>query len=177
VIDLTPKDRLILVNQYKILEALGPDEDEVVEYAKAREILRNGYASEIADLFTGITESYVSHKTSLEVCDVLLMFDNIYFAIEQVGDDEIEHSSSLQFSGYDIHGEDEHLKYCTFRLNQPDFTNRIKNKSGNYNSPRPMIDTYNRMVKAWRESVEPPKLTRDDLVRIAASAIPPPDRR
>lgn len=172
MIDLTPKDRLILANQYKILKALYPG--EAAEYDNNLKIIENGYASKTDDLFLHITESYVSREISKEVRDVLGMFDEIGYAIDQLGGvDGIKNASSLRFRGYDGNGEFEHIGYCQFILGDPDIYKWIKPRSETYNSHCPMIGIYGRMVEAWHKSKEPAGLTRDDLSRIAASALNP----
>lgn len=64
-------DRLILSNQYRILEALYPDER--VAYAKSRAVIEGGYSLHYSDLAKCLNEELIPQQCE-EVDDVLEMF-------------------------------------------------------------------------------------------------------
>ena len=78
--DLKPtlEQRLILINQYKILEKLCPEDAEV--YSQYREILEGGYTLNYNDLLQMISDD-ISEEQLREVLDILDMYRWLYFAV------------------------------------------------------------------------------------------------
>ena len=78
--DLQPtlEQRLILINQYKILEKLYPEEAET--YSQHREILEEGYTLHYNDLIQVISED-IPENLLREVLDILDMYRGLYFAV------------------------------------------------------------------------------------------------
>ena len=66
------KERIILCNQYLILEKLYPEDAE--DYAQTRKALEHGYALHYSDLAENIYEDELSEQECQEVLDILNMY-------------------------------------------------------------------------------------------------------
>ena len=71
----TKKERLILINQYKILSKLCPDDSE--HYNELREILEDGY-----EIFYSQIDEWISQDMSKSEGEFVLEILNLYRAIE-----------------------------------------------------------------------------------------------
>lgn len=79
---LSKVERLMLVNQYLILEGLYPDEKEF--YANNRKAIEEGFELHYSDLFAGISDKTLTEKECREVLDILDMFRAITFSYEKL---------------------------------------------------------------------------------------------
>jgi uncharacterized protein YfbU (UPF0304 family) len=92
---VTPTDRLILMNQYEILNKL----DQSSSYENNIKVLRSGFESEIEYLFSGIDEEGLSKNDCGEVIDVLAMFDHLIVSLEKMEDKDGLTERDVTFRG------------------------------------------------------------------------------
>ena len=71
--NFTLKERLILANQYSILEKLSEDEDDAKHYAQMRTIVQDGLTLEYGDLYSGFEKEELTEQQCHEVIDILDM--------------------------------------------------------------------------------------------------------
>jgi uncharacterized protein len=69
---LSMTERLILRNQYRILEKLYPNESE--SYSQFQRILESGYEMHYLEMFQTIDEDIMPREQSKEVLDILSMY-------------------------------------------------------------------------------------------------------
>ena len=74
---LTPVERLILANQYRILSALNEKEARHYGYPNRIPILESGFEDHYHEIFGSIAEP-PSAEVCAEVADILNLFDAIY---------------------------------------------------------------------------------------------------
>lgn len=158
---LTKTERVILANQYRLLEALVPDEADY--FAQRRQIVEKGYAihySEIDQWFYDEMEP----EASREVLDILNMFRALTKAARQ----NLSVGAKLNFEGFDGNEEAAEFGYVTFLIETLGrFTEIDINE---LNSHWPMLERYRAMLAEWRECKEKYELTQAEIDRIAAAA-------
>lgn len=166
--NLTRTERWTLANQYRILEALYPDEAENMRHA--REALQEGFAGEYETLDNHIYDGpdTMTKEQCREVLDIFRMFSQIHFSLEKLEDKTGIDLGMLTFSGFDGNNETGHMSYARFLKgphgdNWPEFT-------GDLNSHMPSLDVYRRQLAEWKGRSDEMYLTQEDLQAIAAAA-------
>ncbi len=139
---LSRLERLTLVNQFKILAALHPDEAE--DYKDLTTIFERGYASLYSKAFQSMS-SEVTKEISKEVFDILSMHRTLFDSVQRL-EDKGDLEKRIKFFGFDANNESEHLSFATF------FTKdgRTFEESKVFNSHMPTLERYRRMLKVWR---------------------------
>lgn len=143
---ITKRDRLILINQYKILANLNRDEAD--HYNELISILENGYS-----IFYSQLDEWISEEMPLEQGRFVLNILDLYRAIEDIkraSKDKriLEHSYSF-FRGFDGNNETEHMSFCRFLIEKQGKFQEQKQyllKNDNLNSHMPLIGKYQRML-------------------------------
>jgi uncharacterized protein YfbU (UPF0304 family) len=146
---LTKLERISLINQYKIMEALYPD--EATQLSVQREVLERGYEMLYAWGFDMISdgEGAMSVDESKEVWDTMDMFD----AIERSKPKNFDTSPYLRtkFGGYDGNNESKFMAFARFTVERLErFEYLPMERAGSWNSHMPVRDTYNRMLEKWK---------------------------
>lgn len=162
--DLSVKDRLILWNQYSILEALQPEEAD--HYRKLKTILENGYKLHYDDMCPHIDREEFDAEDAREVICILGMFEVIQDSIRE-GSVEGVADWSLQFAGFDGNHEVDQLGYLRFLVEQQDRFRHVI-RDGRYNSHAPLLNRYREMLERYQELGSPMRLT-EEQIRIIAS--------
>ena len=154
-IELSLKDRLYLVNQYRILQKLSENDWEKKDYENLIEILSKGYVIHYDDLFLEIYPEELSIETSRKALDILEMYRGIIFSVENLRKEGTKINISndqIRFPGFDGNDniEGAMMNYITFFIENLGRYNEIKALSGgDYNSHCSMLNTYDRMLKIW----------------------------
>ncbi|MCH7305898.1 YfbU family protein [Acinetobacter sp. NIPH1876] len=151
---LEKKDRLILINQYKILAKL--DTNDANYYKELIQILENGY-----EIFYSLLDQWIDDEMPKEESRFVLDILDLYRAIEDLKrrtkDEElIQHSYSI-FKGFDGNNESEHLGFTRFLIEiQGKFQEQKQYyyQNDHLNSHCPMLDKYRRMLaKVNKENI------------------------
>ncbi|WP_079222600.1 YfbU family protein [Stenotrophomonas maltophilia] len=159
--ELSKKDRVLLINQYRILSHL--DESEAGRYQELIEILENGYT-----IFYSMIDSWVDDEMGLEDGRFVLNVLDLYRAMEDLKrrskDSRILDHGFSYFRGFDGNGETQYMAFCRFLVEvQGKFQEQRSYllKNDNFNSHLPMRDKYMRMLAAakripsiWEMSVD-----------------------
>jgi len=120
-----------------------------------------------------------------ETVEIMGMWDNIEFAYEQLSDGDKERvkkeaepfGEHARFRGFDGNNETEHLSIARFLIDKLDRFSRFKGRS--LNSHAPSLDTYNRMLSAYKEVVRSdpmPPLSASQLIQILNEQVHPSNR-
>ena len=148
---LTKLDRIFLVNQMRIMEALYPE--EAPELSVHREAIERGYellyGLDFESIYDG--DSTMSAEESREVWDTMDMFD----AIERSISEDIDTSgySVTKFAGYDGNYESKFMAFARYTVERlKRFEYLPMNRPGYWNSHMPMRDIYKRMLAIWQQS-------------------------
>jgi uncharacterized protein YfbU (UPF0304 family) len=165
--NLTRLDRLLLINQYRILEALYPD--EAVELSGLRKALESGYKLHYEWNFTNVADNEMSEQDSEFVLEVLQMYRCLHDAYNNhkgnLGDVAPD---KLRFPGFDANEESQLYGYARYFLSDLDRYVELRGDSAipDFNSHWPMRSTYQSMLSAWSESSDKYSLTVSDFQRI-----------
>jgi uncharacterized protein YfbU (UPF0304 family) len=154
-------ERLLLFNQYRILERLDPDGADT--YRKNQDTLAHGYELEYSDILRNVYDPPLSEEACSEAIDVLAMFEAI--GRSGAGDED-----GGTFSGYDGNAEPE-FSYIQHVRRDGRFEHVIDPER--FNSHAPMRAVYRRMLAKWRELGDPREMTREQAQQvIKARAVP-----
>jgi len=148
---LTKVERLILLNQYKILSKLDSDADF---YESNIEILESGYEYDYDSLFGAIDEDPVPVETCRETIEILNMFrrfDHLLYNITdeqktEMGDD----IKKLKFQGFDANN-DKHYFYTKFMINKQGKWDELHDKYLNSHNSY-TIELYRKMLAEYKSS-------------------------
>jgi uncharacterized protein YfbU (UPF0304 family) len=146
--NLTKTERLILANQYRILEKLYPNESS---YSNAAEIVTAGYTRLYREL-----PNQPHEEIPPAVCEEVTEILEMYRALHPVCD--------KSFPGFDGNDEVPHYSYARFMIE--DMGRWIEFKDDDINSHTAMLPTYQAMLREWEASPSKVKLTEDDAARI-----------
>jgi uncharacterized protein YfbU (UPF0304 family) len=160
---LTPVERWMLSNQFRILEALYPDEAE--SYAEAREAIENGYELQYDLLSQHISEDVMSVEDCNEVIDILNMFRVLKFSYEDLDDKSEIDEGDIEFGGFDGNHEGKQMAFTRHFCGSGESYAEL-NRSGGFNSHWPMLDRYRQMLAEWKKSANQHRLTKEDIQRI-----------
>jgi hypothetical protein len=170
--DFDKKDRIILINQFKILERLDPDGD--TDYSEMIEILSNGYSIFYGDINRIVEEEEVSTNDCRFVLDVL----DLYRVIERFKESDedttdIEEHSLGTFRGFDGNNESEYLSFTRFLIQtQGKFQEQLPYEEDNFNSHNLTIHNYRPMIEKWRSLEQPRELSKENIIEILEAGIP-----
>lgn len=167
---LSQKDRLILSNQYRILEALYPDEAE--QFARHREIVESGYELAFDWIAEHIDNDPMSEEACEEVRDILDMYRRMGGSFEQLQDKSGIDPKDLKFEGFDGNNETGHLNFHEFLAKQGKWA-----ESPPLNSHGPMLEMYQRMLEVFRPLKRKVPLDNADIRAILAEKIHPDSRK
>jgi hypothetical protein len=160
---MTKMERLILYNQYKILEKLDSREGEA--YARCATILERGYTREYSDLFDWMSEE-LDERVSEEVIEILSMFRALTDAYRNLADKSGMDERDINFRGFDGNDESKHFGYASFIIRDKAHFRESRNAGDDLNSHSGTLDRYRSMLRAWSASANQTSLTRDDVFRI-----------
>lgn len=150
-LDLSTQQRLILLNQYKILEKLYPEEAE--KYSQYQDIVVNGFTLHYADL---INLEYISEPMKKEdmefVLDILDVYDALYDAVKIRQNQPEYKGKKIVFPGFDGNNEYrliEYMQFFIYKLNRFDCLR--KKNSNDYNTHGITKQYYEQMIEKWRK--------------------------
>lgn len=127
-------ERLILSNQFSILEKLDPQQGNY--YSEAREILENGYALEYTRFMEPFSNEFTADQCR-EVMDILDMYQFLGYAYDQAEDKAGLNPQAVSFPGFSGNEETEYMAYASF-LKKTGQWEKIGNDSDGLNSHIPM---------------------------------------
>lgn len=157
---LDKKDRLILINQYKILAKLEVSDSSY--YKELIQILENGY-----EIFYALLDQWIDDEMSIEESRFVLNVLDLYRAIEDIkrkSKDQklLDHHYGI-FPGFDGNNESEYLGFTRFLIEVQGKYQEQKPyfyQNDHLNSHCPMVNKYKRMLdlskneNIWQMDVE-----------------------
>jgi uncharacterized protein YfbU (UPF0304 family) len=163
---LSRTERWILSNQFRILEALYPEEAK--NLAEQRIALERGYELHYDWLCEYIwdDDAVLTSEECREILDILTMFSSLQRGYEALADRNSIEERRIRFRGFDGNSETAQMAYAEYYCGQDGGRYQDLNLGGDFNSHMPMLDIYRRMLAAWRASECTHDLTADDICRI-----------
>lgn len=166
---LSKKDRVRLINQYRILASLYPN--EAGHYEELIEILQSGY-----EIFYSMIDDWVSDDMPKDEGRIVLDILNMYRMIEDFKrvnkDKEIEEHPWRYFIGFDGNNETSHMAFARFLiLKQGKFLEQepYLKLNDSCNSHMPTLDKYRNMRAKWKDFDDKFKLSKDQILEILNS--------
>ncbi len=175
--ELSRKDRWVLSNQYRILEALYPDEAD--GFRQTREALESGYALHYDPQH--IYEDELSVDQCREVLDILDMHRALHFSFRNLQDTQGIDKRNVEFDGFDGNNETSYLGYARYYWGLDGGEQRFKELHGSgddFNSHSPVLDIYRRMLAVWKGKLKRShELTKDQIQQILKERVHPSNRK
>ena len=141
---LSTTERLIFINQYRILSKL-----EGSGYETEIKILECGFESEIDHLFSSIDAEGFSKEGCSEVIEILAMYDHFQTSLREVKDKGGSTDWEIKFRGFDEATEGKHWVYALHLVrDQQRFLTKVDDLKGY----QPMLSVYREMVSLWKEA-------------------------
>lgn len=146
--DLSLKDRLLLSNQYRILELL--DKEGATAHAEHRTVLTGAQEMHYVTLLEDFSNA-LNLGIAREVMDILGMFSRLRLSYENLGGQTSIPAEGIDFSGFHPEFEAEMLSYAQFYMEKLGRHLWLKSADGKgIESSVPMLDVYRRMLSAWQ---------------------------
>jgi uncharacterized protein YfbU (UPF0304 family) len=145
---LTPTERLILINQYEILNRLsdGSPYDDYIN------ILRTGFEFEIDDrLFNSIDEVGMPKAACIEVIDILAMFDHLIISFEKLQEKEGLTPIDVRFRGFNTSDNSE-VRYWTYARHLVEDQRRFKAKAEDLKGYTSMLSRYREALPIYNQA-------------------------
>lgn len=144
-------NRLILINQYEILQRLNPEEGNY--YSEKIEVLQGGYELHYDELFAELDEP-LPKTDSLFVLDVLNMYRDINYSKSNMLDNNEIEDLITEFRGFDFNSgyEGKLGSYARFFIEKLDrFPELIEDSLfESFNSHREMYPQYKIYLEKYR---------------------------
>lgn len=174
-IKFTDAERLVLCHQLQILSLL--DKKNAASYLQQLEVVEQGYELAYGWVLPRLSKAMPS-KDSVEVLEILGMFETLKGTFDAQADKAGLDTHDFKFLGFDGNSEIEgrYLGFTAYLIEREGKFQDLKDTAERFNSHMPMLDTYRRMLAAWKQSPDQHNLTRDDLVRIVAERVHPSRR-
>jgi uncharacterized protein YfbU (UPF0304 family) len=160
---LSKKDRLILANQFKILERLYPAEASY--YEEHRTALEEGYELHYSWMFEHIFDG-VTEAECRRVLDIMQMYSQMHFAYRDLDDKSEINPDDVVFKGFDGNGETSLMAYARYFMYTLNRFAELHREGDDLNTHYPTFRKYDSMLRAWNESETKYELTKEDLIRI-----------
>jgi uncharacterized protein YfbU (UPF0304 family) len=154
-------ERLMLSNQFLILESLYPNEAQ--GYAEQRQAIEKGYELHYENSIQHIYNStdIMSESECKEVIDILSIFDEIKLSYERLSEKSGIDELKINFPGFDGNNESKQLSYAKYYC---------KHDGGRFsslkiiNSHFPVLERYLRMIIIWKKIKQQKKIEQDGLL-------------
>jgi uncharacterized protein YfbU (UPF0304 family) len=160
---LTWTERVMLHNQFRILELLDPARAE--EYQQKQEIVGKGYEALYATLNEKVSGEPAPKSVSEEVHEILELFRTLHNSARTIGG--VEGTPFIKFRGFDGTNEPAHYGYAIFVIEKQGLW--PEHRAESYNSNTAMLPKYSRMIEAWSRLGRTRELDRDQLEEIAGA--------
>src|ERR1700681_1129142 len=139
--EFTKTERLILANQFRILQHLLPEEADY--YQQAVEILESGYAFEYGTLVQAFSQELTEDECK-EVMEILDMHRLLRDAMARLEDQTDIDERTVAFRGFDVHHETQHMGYARFLIHEQGKWEEFRHVD--LNSHYPALPFYRTMV-------------------------------
>ncbi|MED4135734.1 YfbU family protein [Priestia megaterium] len=168
---LSRVERLIISNQFKILEKLYPEEREY--YEVDRKAIEQGYEIHYEEIIGNvINEEELSEEASREVLDILDMYRAITFSYNRLEEEdkvEIGEKYDVKFKGFDANDPEEIklLMYTRYFIIDKDrYQELVYNaKYPDFNSHSPKLSKYRKMLALFK-SYNEFDLSKEQIIKL-----------
>jgi uncharacterized protein YfbU (UPF0304 family) len=164
--ELTKTERLILINQYRILAKLEPE--SAVDYEELVDVLSRGYVAQYHQFSDSIYNEF-SLEECTEVSDILDMYTVLQRAYARLpGLAAASGRESITFLGFSGNDETKQMSYTRFLRAHGRWSDLIVEKN-DCNSHFPLLDAYRRMLQVWEKSEKKHEPTEAEALNVLAA--------
>lgn len=159
-------ERLLLANQYRILEMLYPKEASTCQ--RLRTVLEEGYEYEYEQVIDHIQADIMSHSECLEALTILRLHRAMKFSYDELKDKTGLKEADIAFHGFDANDAKEckYLAYVRYIREQRNYEEL--HEGDGFNSHWPMLSRYREMLRLWDGMGKRNELTKEDLARLGS---------
>lgn len=161
--ELTKKERLLLFNQYRILQEL--DTQNADEYKIYQKALQYGYEIEYNNFARKFCDEMETSKCQ-EVIDILNMFRLLEMEYESLPDKNGIDEFGVKFRGFYGNTECSEIGYTRYLVEDCRGFPFLSTPTRDLDSHCPLLSEYKMMLERWKQSNDKYNLTKEDLVRI-----------
>lgn len=156
---LTRVERLMLVNQFRLLQVANKDDDRLREhYRRLEEIFERGYVQLYDEAFRALNDE-LPPEVSEEVLSILDMHRAMLWSLGERPDPE--YVEKVKFQGFDANNEWEYLGFAKFIQQHPDRPKYEELRI--FNSHGATLPRYRKMLAEWKRMGRPTHLTRPQI--------------
>lgn len=148
--ELSKKERLFLMNQYRILQKIDPENAE--SYANNYKAIEYGFTYDYDVLFEHMSEE-MSQENCMEVIKILNMYRDITYSYCSIHKTRTVEDGIYKFKGFDANNESKQYSYCCYYLIDLGRFQELSygEKIPYLNTHCPMLNEYRRMLIIWDE--------------------------
>ncbi len=159
------KDRLIIANQFKILEKLYPEEASY--YSQHRKAVEEGYTLHYSWMVEHFYEE-MTEEECREVLGILNMYRAITTSYGKLEDKEGIEVFWLKFRGFDGNNEPKQFAYAQYFISDLGRFEELKYGSdyANFNSHMETLDKYRKMLAHWVGHGKSFELSKAQLIEL-----------
>ena len=161
--ELSKKDRLVLINQFLILEKLYPDETDY--YEKHRLALQQGFSLHYEWILENVWDD-LSEADCRSVLNALAVYRAIVYSFDEL---EARHDLTeerVRFPGFDGNYESQYLAYARYFIVDLGRYEELRRgqEYPDFNSHSPMLDKYSRMHEQWESWGRPLSMSAEKII-------------
>lgn len=160
-VTLSYAERILLANQFKILEILDPHSAK--DYSQSREIVEAGYQYLYETVNTSISTADMPMETGEEVCEILDMFCVLEHSSKDMG--KTMEQLDVTFDGFD-ESDGHHYHFAMFARRKLDRWSELKHYPDS-SQTESMLPRYRSMLHTWRTMGKPNKLSEEEIARLS----------
>ncbi|MBD1577898.1 MULTISPECIES: YfbU family protein [Vibrio] len=162
--EMTNAQRLILSNQYSIMEQLEPANAE--KYKRLQTIVERGYELQMRELIKHF--GCIEESQCREIIDIMEMYHALQESNNMLADTDKAQVDQrrLQFLGFDIATEHQAVNYVRFLVDSEGLYPQFDKADHYFNAQMPMTEKYRRMVITWRNCPRQYHLSATELTQI-----------
>lgn len=159
---LSKKERLVLINQFLILEKLYPDEAD--EFERYRTALEQGYALHYDWIVESVWDDLPEEECK-RVLNALDVYRAITFSYTSLQDKAGLADSDVRFVGFDGNNESHYMAYVRYFVVDLGRYEEIRKgqEYPDFNSHTPMLETYDRMHALWESWGRPAQMSAERI--------------
>ena len=143
---LSSLERVMLINQYKILEKLYPD--EASHYQRLIKVLERGYELHYDRIYEDLWEE-MSAAECTEVLQIIELYRVLAATLGKYGDNPIVKREDVRFPGFHGSTEAKQLYFTQYILHDLVQFKALHSPDGQYDTREPMLPVYRKMLQVW----------------------------
>jgi uncharacterized protein len=160
-VTLSCAERILLANQFKILEILDPNSAN--EYSQSREIVEAGYQYLYETINTSISTADMPAETGEEVSEILDMFCVLEHSSKDLG--KTIEQLEVTFDGFE-ESDAHHYHFAMFARRKLGRWSELKHYPDS-SQTESTLPRYRSMLDSWRTMGKPSKLSEEEITRLS----------